>query len=177
MNTLDPNVESVRELLKQRAAVGLKKYGVTTERTDWTRLDRLRHALAEACDLAVYLQAEISIAEKEERHYKQPQQPTPQDIEAYDKWAKGQQGTYGPPPESLKALWEKGREAWKDVPDAAQFQNELRGTSPHPCKCGVEPCICDGEEAQHGVPWWMPVICLLCILSPVMVLVYELWMS
>ncbi len=45
----------------------------------------------------------------------------------------------------------------------------------NPCKCGVEPCVCDGEEAQPGVPWWLPVICLLCILSPVLVLVYELW--
>lgn len=52
----DRNVESVREKLSARAALGLKKYGVTTERTDLTQLDFLRHAQEEAMDLAVYLE-------------------------------------------------------------------------------------------------------------------------
>lgn len=38
-----------------------------------------------------------------------------------------------------------------------------------PCKCGVEPCVCDSEEAQPETPWWLIFVCLLCILSPVIV--------
>lgn len=52
----DANVEAVRRLLADRAARGLQKYGVTTERTDLTREQWLQHALEEALDLAVYLQ-------------------------------------------------------------------------------------------------------------------------
>lgn len=57
---IDSNVEAVRELLKTRAEIGLQKYGVTTERTDLSRIDWLKHAQAEALDLAVYLQRLIS---------------------------------------------------------------------------------------------------------------------
>lgn len=53
---IDKNVESVREKLKTRAERGLRKYGVTTERTDLTHLQWLIHAQEEALDLAVYLQ-------------------------------------------------------------------------------------------------------------------------
>ena len=55
----DRNVEAVRARLLQRSKVGILKYGTTTERTDWSSLDRLRHAQEEALDLAVYLEAEI----------------------------------------------------------------------------------------------------------------------
>lgn len=58
-NIRDENVESVRARLLERSEVGLRKYGVTTQRTDWNRIDRLRHAQEEALDLAVYLEAEI----------------------------------------------------------------------------------------------------------------------
>ena len=57
----DANVEAVREQLRTRAALGLNKYGVTTERADLRRVDWLRHAQEEALDLAVYLEAEIQI--------------------------------------------------------------------------------------------------------------------
>jgi hypothetical protein len=52
----DSNVESVREKLRQRSETGIRKYGVTTDRTDLSRLDWLRHAQEEALDLAVYLE-------------------------------------------------------------------------------------------------------------------------
>lgn len=62
----DKNVRAVQALLAERARVGLSKYGVTTERTDLSRLDFLRHAQQEACDLAVYLQRLIADEEKHE---------------------------------------------------------------------------------------------------------------
>jgi len=58
----DANVEAVREKLRQRAEVGLRKYGVTTERTDMGLVDWLRHAQEEALDQAVYLEAAIKAA-------------------------------------------------------------------------------------------------------------------
>ena len=42
--------------IKQRAALGKKKYGTTMERDDLTPLDWLKHAQEEAMDLAVYLE-------------------------------------------------------------------------------------------------------------------------
>lgn len=56
----DANVESVRAKLHQRAARGLQKYGVTTERTDLDTLAWLNHAQEEAMDFAVYLERLIS---------------------------------------------------------------------------------------------------------------------
>jgi len=53
---IDANVEAVRHKLAQRAEIGLKKYGVTTERDDLNTLDWLNHAQQEAMDLAVYLE-------------------------------------------------------------------------------------------------------------------------
>ena len=56
LHYLDPNVESVRKRLADRAAAGLLKYGVDTTRTDLTRVQWLRHAQEEALDFAVYLE-------------------------------------------------------------------------------------------------------------------------
>lgn len=47
---------AVAELVRQRAAVGLRKYGVTVSDNPLTRRQWLRHAQEEALDLAVYLQ-------------------------------------------------------------------------------------------------------------------------
>ena len=47
--------------LQERTEVGLRKYGVTMERTDLSELDWLNHALEETLDLAVYLQRMIDI--------------------------------------------------------------------------------------------------------------------
>lgn len=52
----DRNVAAVRRKLRDRERAGLRKYGVTTERTDLSRLDWLVHAQQEAMDLAVYLE-------------------------------------------------------------------------------------------------------------------------
>ena len=60
---MDANVEAVRQKLKDRAEVGLRKYGVTTERTDLTTRQWLIHAQEEAMDLAVYLQRLIDEAD------------------------------------------------------------------------------------------------------------------
>lgn len=50
----DKHVKSVREKLRDRERTGLRKYGVTTERTDLSLLDWLRHLQAELMDACVY---------------------------------------------------------------------------------------------------------------------------
>ena len=53
---MDNNVLLVTEKMKERADTGLKKYGVTTERTDLSLLEWITHAQEEAMDLAIYLE-------------------------------------------------------------------------------------------------------------------------
>lgn len=55
--------ESVIATLRSRAEYGLPKYGTTMERTDLSILDWLRHAQAEALDLAVYLEKLVQLEE------------------------------------------------------------------------------------------------------------------
>lgn len=55
----DPNVEALRAMLLERSMVGIKKYGVTTDRDDLGLRDWLQHALEETLDKAVYLRAAI----------------------------------------------------------------------------------------------------------------------
>lgn len=57
----DKNVESVRAKLHERMLRGLSKYGVTTERTDYSRKDWLVEAQNEALDLAVYIEKLIQM--------------------------------------------------------------------------------------------------------------------
>ncbi len=52
----DQAVEAVRNLLMRRSQAGMKKYGCSTDRTDLTLVDWLRHSLEEQLDNAVYLQ-------------------------------------------------------------------------------------------------------------------------
>ncbi len=60
------NIENkVCEKIKQRAEVGLNKYGVTMDRTDLTPLEWLKHAQEEAMDLAVYLEKVIELSTEE----------------------------------------------------------------------------------------------------------------
>jgi len=61
MNTTntDKHVTAVAAKMQERAQVGLSKYGVTTERTDLTELDWLKHAQEEAMDLVIYLEVLI----------------------------------------------------------------------------------------------------------------------
>jgi len=56
---IDANVEAVKAKMSERANVGFRKYGVTTERKDLSLLDWLRHAQEEAMDMAIYLEAAI----------------------------------------------------------------------------------------------------------------------
>ncbi len=60
----DSNVDRVCQKMQDRSAVGLKKYGVTTERTDLTTLQWLRHAQEEAMDHSIYLERLIQDEEK-----------------------------------------------------------------------------------------------------------------
>lgn len=53
---IDPNVEAVRLKLKQRAEVGLAKYGVDTTREDIDLLGWLQHLQDELMDATVYVQ-------------------------------------------------------------------------------------------------------------------------
>lgn len=51
----DKVIEAVCQDLKRRSDVGIKKYGVTLERTDLTLEQWLGHAYEEALDMANYL--------------------------------------------------------------------------------------------------------------------------
>lgn len=51
---MDKNVEAVVERILQRADIGLRKYGVTTERTDLTREQWLTHLQEELLDAVIY---------------------------------------------------------------------------------------------------------------------------
>ena len=68
----DANVESVRVKLIQRSDVGLRKYGVTTERGDVGTIGWLKHAQEEAIDLCIYLEAAISSLEGKNNNQPQP---------------------------------------------------------------------------------------------------------
>lgn len=52
---VDPIVEVVREKLRQRSAVGIKKYGTTLDRSDLSLEQWIEHATEEAMDLCLYL--------------------------------------------------------------------------------------------------------------------------
>jgi succinate dehydrogenase flavin-adding protein (antitoxin of CptAB toxin-antitoxin module) len=55
----DSIVKSVVEEFKTRSEKGIKKYGVTLDRTDLDILDWLQHAKEEAMDLVCYLERTI----------------------------------------------------------------------------------------------------------------------
>jgi hypothetical protein len=51
----DKVVESVVDEIRHRSVVGVKKYGVTLERTDLSLEQWVQHAMEEAMDLTLYL--------------------------------------------------------------------------------------------------------------------------
>lgn len=55
----DTIVESVRVDLLNRSEVGIRKYGVTLQRTDLNLKDWLNHAYEECLDQALYLKRSI----------------------------------------------------------------------------------------------------------------------
>lgn len=65
---LDPNVEAVRLKLKQRAEVGLAKYGTDTTRQDIDLIGWLQHLQEELMDATVYCQRLLIEARKLESH-------------------------------------------------------------------------------------------------------------
>lgn len=54
--SFDRNVDNVCKMLQDRAWTGLRKYGVTTERTDIDVVGWLQHLQEELCDAAVYIE-------------------------------------------------------------------------------------------------------------------------
>ena len=54
--TPDTNVEKVIAQLRERKERGVKKYGVTTDRTDLSPLQRLQHLQEDLMDGAVYIE-------------------------------------------------------------------------------------------------------------------------
>lgn len=55
----DKNVEAVRDKLLLRSQIGLRKYGVTTERKDIDLAGWLKHLQEELLDAAVYVEANL----------------------------------------------------------------------------------------------------------------------
>lgn len=62
----DTVVEKVVAELRTRSDIGYEKYKATLERSDWTREERLTHALQESLDQSNYLMAELA-KEQEQR--------------------------------------------------------------------------------------------------------------
>jgi len=56
----DKNVEAVRQKLLLRSEIGLRKYGVTTERKDVDLIGWLIHLQQELLDAAVYVEAAMA---------------------------------------------------------------------------------------------------------------------
>lgn len=63
----DSVVQAVCDDLKRRSEYGIKKYGVTLDRTDLKLLDWLKHAYEETLDTANYLKRTIMELEQLER--------------------------------------------------------------------------------------------------------------
>ena len=61
--------EEVCFKILKRSEIGKKKYGVTMERQDLSRLEWLKHAQEEAMDLAVYLEKLIELEEQKPFKY------------------------------------------------------------------------------------------------------------
>lgn len=56
---IDSIVQDVRKDLQDRSNVGIKKYGVTLDRTDLSLKEWLQHAYEETLDKALYLKRAI----------------------------------------------------------------------------------------------------------------------
>ena len=65
----DSIVESVRQQLLDRSNLGIKKYGVTLDRTDLSLLDWLEHAKQESMDQVLYLEKIIQQLKSEQLEF------------------------------------------------------------------------------------------------------------
>ena len=73
----DKNVESVREKLLLRSQIGLRKYGVTTERKDVDLWGWLNHIQQELLDAAVYAEAAMAHLQASRPQAQPPAPSTP----------------------------------------------------------------------------------------------------
>lgn len=73
----DKNVESVREKLLLRSQIGLRKYGVTTERKDVDLWGWLNHLQQELLDAAVYAEAAMADLQASQHQAQPPAPSTP----------------------------------------------------------------------------------------------------
>lgn len=73
----DKNVESVREKLLLRSQIGLRKYGVTTERKDVDLWGWLNHLQQELLDAAVYAEAAMADLRASQPQAQPPAPSTP----------------------------------------------------------------------------------------------------
>lgn len=73
----DKNVEAVREKLLLRSQIGLRKYGVTTERKDVDLRGWLNHLQQELLDAAVYAEAEMALLQANRLQAQPPAPSTP----------------------------------------------------------------------------------------------------
>lgn len=64
----DKIVKSVRDDLKHRSKLGIKKYGVTLDRDDLSLREWLQHAYEETLDKALYLKKAIKIIDNERQY-------------------------------------------------------------------------------------------------------------
>lgn len=67
----DKHIQALRDMLKQRSAVGIKKYGATLERTDCKPSEWAQHMLEELLDAAGYLhrlKEELELIESNNQH-------------------------------------------------------------------------------------------------------------
>lgn len=73
----DKNVEAVREKLLLRSEIGLRKYGVTTERKDVDLIGWLIHLQQELLDAAVYAEAAMAHLQASQPQAQPPAPSTP----------------------------------------------------------------------------------------------------
>lgn len=90
----DTIVESVRQQFLERSNVGIKKYGVTLDRTDLSLLDWLEHAKQEQMDSVLYLEKIIQELKKSKSILKDFPQSQNQTITHPYFEIKGQTKTY-----------------------------------------------------------------------------------
>jgi len=73
----DKNVEAVRQKLLLRSEIGLRKYGVTTERKDVDLIGWLIHLQQELLDAAVYVEAAMAHLQASQHQAQLPAPNTP----------------------------------------------------------------------------------------------------
>lgn len=110
----DANVERNRQMLLDRSVVGLKKYGVTTEREDLNLGQWVQHAIEEVLDLANYLQALKTNIESEEHRIRKAF------LEGFQ--MRGEADSASP----NECVWRTPEEAWVNSDAEEEFRVVMR---------------------------------------------------